>query len=76
MNRCFEALERADLSQALDSALQPPRPSLAFLGLANSLLNAACEAGNVRSYQFGWQVGSQRGSGPWLVESRVLDTSL
>lgn len=64
MNRCFEAPEGADISQALDIALQPPKHSLAFLCIAHSPIEAGCEAVNMSSYQVGWQVGSQRGSGP------------
>lgn len=49
VNRCFEALERADISQALDTALQPPRQSLAFLCMAHSPSGARCEAENMSS---------------------------
>lgn len=50
MNRCFESLERADVSQALDTAIQPPGQSLAPLCLAHSPVEAGCWAGNIRSY--------------------------
>lgn len=50
VNRCFESLERADISQALDTAIQPPRQNLASLCLAHSSTEAGCWVGNIRSY--------------------------
>lgn len=61
MNRCFEALGRTGISQALETATQPPRDRLACLCIAHSPTEAGCWAGNVESYQFGWQVGGQKG---------------
>lgn len=62
MNRDFEALERAGISQALETAVQPPRQNLASLCVTHSPAEAGGWAGNLRSYPFGWRGGDQRGS--------------
>lgn len=74
VNRCFEALERAGISQALETVPQPPRQNLASLCVPHSPPEAGWWAGNMGSNQFGWQVGEQRGSDPLYGDSGVLDT--
>lgn len=48
MNRRFEALERADVSQALETATQPPRHNLPSLYAAHSPIEPGGWAGNMR----------------------------
>lgn len=76
MNRCFEALERADISQALDTALQPPRQSVAFLCFAHSPSKDGCEAGSMSSEHVGrWGAREVQGHCKGSPGSQTLHSS-
>lgn len=62
MNRDFEALERAGISQAFGTAAQPPMQNLASLCVTHSPAEAGGWAENLGSYPFGWRGGDQRSS--------------
>lgn len=77
MNRCFEALERADISQAPDTATQPPRHRLASLPLPTHLLKLVVRLGtwDHTSLVGRWdarevQTHCQVSYGPWTLSSK------